>query len=275
MYRSLPTCQILLVDVPSTPMYQECPPLDFHIVVVVLLALLAVCVAMIFISLSLFCSCECVLYHAAGWLSSVGLKNVGDEILIDAHVVAYLAFRIPIFTQCLADCSIHFDLFGQAFFHLVCDCLWVVTHLCPFVCVSVYCIRWLAGCQDRYLMARFSTSTLSLNFPSALLQSLQIQPRNSLVSWSWSSTGLTVCWQIGQVTDSGFECSRWSLARTLLWCDRQVLQVHLRRIPLASVLLIGNASSGWLTSHFLQVRTMFSILSIPSLALSSQAVCLA
>ena len=63
MYRSLPTCQILLIDVPSTPMYHENPPLDFHIVVVVLLALLAVCVAMIFMSLSLFCSCERVFYQ--------------------------------------------------------------------------------------------------------------------------------------------------------------------------------------------------------------------
>ena len=50
MYCSLPTCQILLTDVPSTPMYQEWPPFDFHIVVVVLLALVAVCVAMIFIA---------------------------------------------------------------------------------------------------------------------------------------------------------------------------------------------------------------------------------
>ena len=48
-------------------MYQECPPLDFHIVVVVLLALLAVCVAMIFMSLSLFCSCERVLYQLRRW----------------------------------------------------------------------------------------------------------------------------------------------------------------------------------------------------------------
>ena len=83
------------------------------------------------------CACYSTLAHL---LSSVDLKHVGDEILVDVHVVVDLTDRESLVTQDSADFPDLRLLMHQSLGHLVCDHLRVVSHLTQSPCpVSSFC----------------------------------------------------------------------------------------------------------------------------------------